>query len=542
MQGEQKLNSGATDPSSPAPDTAPVHPLQREGASTLRALVVFGILLCLLMGALDNFVVLTALPKILHELSASFAEQSFVISAYLITSTVAVPIFARLSDMYDRKTVFLSGLFIFIAGSVLAGLSQSFPELVAFRAIQGFGSGDFFPVGLAIVAVVFPPETRARITGLLSGVFGIATVAGPFLGAFIVDNTSWRWVFYVNIPVGLAGLAFLMAALGPVRPDRPGRYDLGGTVLLAGWVGTLMFPLVEVGLAGWSWTDLRVIVLLAAALLLLAGFVIWELRFPEPLVPLRLLRKRIVGASAGTTFLVGLILFPLATFLTFFISDVTLAGQMQGVSDTVRDVLYALVLPLVVGAALAGNLLTRVAYRPIVVGGIALASVGMFFLTYLTVHTPVWKFAFGFLPVGGIILPLIPLGFGIGVTFPVFLLAVQNQVPEAEVGAATGIVQFFQSLGGAMGLALLSSFQQSRFTALGPAVPAGGCPIGVQPTPACAVYFGAVPGPLAQSYDQLFLLTFVLTLIALLLSSLITGRLPVGKKPQRTKPAAPAES
>ncbi|MCI4363675.1 MAG: MFS transporter [Thermoplasmata archaeon] len=539
-----RLNSDEHVLPSSGDGSPPVHPLRAPGQSTLRALVVFGILLCLLMGALDNFVVLTALPKILHELSASLAEQSFVVSAYLITSTVAVPIFARLSDMYDRKTVFLSGLFIFIAGSVLAGLSQSFPELVAFRAVQGFGSGDFFPVGLAIVAVVFPPETRARVTGFLSGVFGIATVAGPFLGAFIVDNTSWRWVFYVNIPVGLAGLAFLMAALGPVRPERPGRYDVGGSLLLAGWVGTLMFPLVEVGLAGWAWTDLRVVVLLAAALLLIASFVAWELRFPEPLVPLRLLKRRIVGASAGTTFLVGLILFPLATFLTFFITDVTLAGHTSGVSDTVRDVLYALVLPLVVGAAVAGNLLTRVAYRPIVVGGIGLASVGMFFLTFLTVHTPVWKFAYGFLPVGGIILPLIPLGFGIGVTFPVFLLAVQNQVPEAEVGAATGIVQFFQSLGGAMGLALLSSFQQARFTALGPPVPAGGCALAGTPTNACLAYFGAIPAPLAQSYDQLFQLTFVLTLVALLLSTFITGRLPVGKRPETTAnpPAVPPSS
>jgi EmrB/QacA subfamily drug resistance transporter len=514
-----------------APLEPPVHPLRLPGAAKLRVLVVLGILMCLLMGALDNFVVLTALPNILPDLNASLAEQSFVVSAYLITSTVAVPIFARLSDMYDRRTVFLSGLFIFVGGSVLAGLSQSFSELVVFRAVQGFGSGDFFPVGLAIVAVVFPPETRARVTGFLSGIFGIATVAGPFLGAFIVDHTTWRWVFYVNIPVGLLGLVLLLVALAPVRPERPGRYDVGGTVLLAGWVGTLMFPLVEVGLAGWAWTDPRVVALLSAAILLLIGFVIWELRFPEPLVPLRLLGRRIVGASAGTTFIVGLILFPLATFLTFFITDVTLAGHTTGVSDTVRDVLYALVLPLVAGAALGGNLMTRVAYRPIVVGGIGLACIGMFFLTYFTVSTPLWKFAYGFLPVGGIILPLIPLGFGIGVTFPVFFIAVQNQVPDAEVGAATGIVQFFQSLGGAMGLALLSSYQQARFNALGPAVPAGGCSPYVAPTPACFAYFQAIPAPLAQSYDQLFLLTFVLTLIALFLSLFITGRLPAGKKP-----------
>ncbi|MCI4341450.1 MAG: MFS transporter [Thermoplasmata archaeon] len=518
--------------------TAVPHPLRAAGSGTLRTLVVGGILLCLLMGALDNFVVLTALSSILPDLKATFAEQSFVVSAYLITSTVAVPIFARLSDMYDRKTVFLSGLFIFIAGSVLAGLSQTFGELVAFRAIQGFGSGDFFPVGIAIVAVIFPPETRARITGLLSGVFGIATVAGPFLGSFIVDHTTWRWVFYVNIPVGLAGLALLMIALGPVRPERSGRFDVVGTVLLAGWVGALMFPLVEVGLGGWSWLDPRVLALLALTLVLFAAFIFWELRSKEPLVPVRLMGHRIVGAAGGTTFLVGFVLFPLATFLTFFIQDVTLAGQQGGVSDTVRDVLYALVIPLVFGAALGGNLMTRIGYRPIAAGGLALGSFGMFWLTQLTVHTPVWKFAFGFLPVGGIVLPLIPLGFGIGLTFPVFLLAVQNQVPESQVGAATGLVQFFQSLGGAMGLALLNSFQQARFNAIGPAVPPGGCPLGsTQPSPACLQYFGAVPGPLATSYDQLFLLTFGLILLAFATSLLLKGRLPTAAKPPSPPPA-----
>lgn len=502
-------------------------PFLSASSATLRTLVVGGILLCLLMGALDNFVVLTALPQILPDLHATLAEQTFVISAYLITSTVAVPIFARLSDMYDRRTVFISGLFVFIGGSVLAGLSQNFGELVVFRAIQGFGSGDFFPVGIAIVAVIFPPETRARITGLLSGVFGIATVAGPFLGSFIVDHTTWRWVFYVNIPVGLLGLTLLLLALGAVRPDVPGRFDVVGTVLLAGWVGALMFPLVEVGLGGWSWLDPRVLALLAATVVLLIGFVLWELRDPEPLVPIRLLGHRIVGSSGGTTFLVGFVLFPLATFLTFFVQDVTLAGVQSGVSDTVRDMLYALVIPLVFGAALGGNLLTRLGYRPIAAGGLAIGCIGMFFLTSVSVHTPVWTFQYGFLPSGGLILPLIPLGFGIGLTFPVFLLAVQNQVSESQVGAATGLVQFFQSLGGAMGLALLNSFQQARFNAIAPAVPAGGCPLGnPHPSLACLQYFGAIRGPLATSYDQLFLLTLGLLIGGFLLSLLITGRIP----------------
>ena len=168
-------------------------------------LITVGILLALLMGALDNFVALTALPTILLQ----FGEPNsgtFVISAYVIASTASIPIFAKLSDLWCRRNVFLGGLVVFIIGSILSGLSQNLTELIIFRAIQGFGSGGFFPVGIAIVAVVFPPKTRARVIGALSGVFGIAVVAGPLIGSAIVQYTTWRWVFYVNIPVGLAGL------------------------------------------------------------------------------------------------------------------------------------------------------------------------------------------------------------------------------------------------------------------------------------------------------------------------------------------------
>ncbi len=524
------------DPASipPPAEALPETDSHREARTGLRrpglaAAVVLGILLCLLMGALDNFVVLTALPNILSSLQAPSGGETFVVSAYLISSTVAIPIFAKLSDLYDRKRILIAGLLIFIGGSILSGISQSFNELVFFRAIQGFGSGDFFPVGLSIVAVIFPPETRARVTGLLSGVFGIATVAGPLLGAAIVNVTTWRWVFYVNIPVGLAGLVLLLAALGPIRPERKGSFDIPGAGLLVGWVGSLMFALIEVSEGGWAWTDPRVITLLTAAVVLVGVFVWWETtRASDPLVPLRLFSRRIVAACGGTTFIVGMVLFPLATFLTLFVTYITLAGGGDA-SNTVRDVLYFLVIPLVFGAALGGNLLTRFAYRPIVILGLVISTVGLVFLTRVGVSTPTWQLAYGFLPVGGVVAPLIPIGFGVGLTFPVFLLAVQNQVPEAEVGAASGLVQFLQSLGGSIGLTLLSSFQQSRFLALSPAPPSGGC--AYPPSPACIAYGQGVLGASATSFVDVFVVMLVLTIVGLLLSLFITGRLPKGTKP-----------
>lgn len=494
-------------------------------------LIVVGVLLALLMGALDQFVVLTALPNILTEFGQP-NSGTFVVSAYVIASTTAVPIFAKLSDLWSRRNVFIAGLVIFIAGSMLAGLSQSLGELIAFRAVQGFGSGDFFPVGIAIVAVTFPPETRARITGLLSGVFGIATVAGPLLGSAIIDDLTWRWVFYVNLPVGLLGLGVILATLGPLRPEHRRPFDVPGAALLFGWVGTLMFPLIQVSDAGWSWTDPRVVGLLLAATVLAAIFVLWELRAREPLVPLRLLRQRVVAASGGATFLIGMTFFPLATFLSLVVGLV-LSGGVDS-ADTVRDVLYALVLPLVVGAALGGQLLTRVTYRVIVIVGVVLAMVGMVVLSAMTVSTPTWRFAYEILPVGGVILPLIPLGFGIGLTFPVFLLATQNQVAAQDVGEAGGFIQFLQSLGGAIGLSVLASYQQFRLGVLDPS-PDPSCATMAPAFPTCASYLQRFPASTITAYDNVFTIMLAFLLAALVFAAFLKGRLPKGQAP-----AAPA--
>ncbi|MCI4372944.1 MAG: hypothetical protein L3K02_04810, partial [Thermoplasmata archaeon] len=312
-------------------------------------------------------------------------------------------------------------------------------------------------------------------------------------------------------------------------PEKKGSFDIPGAAMLAGWVGSLMFALIEVSEGGWAWTDLRVIGLLTAAVVLVAIFIWWEtLRARDPLVPLRLFSRRIVSACGGGTFIVGMVLFPLATFLTLFITYVTLAGNGNA-ANTIRDVLYFLVIPLVFGAALGGNLLTRVAYRPVVVVGLLISTIGLLWLTTVDATTPTWKFAFGFFPIGGVVAPLIPLGFGVGMTFPVFLLAVQNQVPEAEVGAASGLVQFLQSLGGSIGLTLLSSFQQSRFIALSPAPPSGGC--APPPSAACLGYGQAVLNASSTSFIEVFQVMLVLMVIGLILSFFISGRLPKGTKP-----------
>lgn len=491
-------------------------------------LVVLGILLALLMGALDNFVVLTALSKIVTDLGNPNGV-TFVVSAYLISSTVAIPIFGKLSDIYSRRNVFLLGLVIFIAGSIASGLSQNLNELIAFRAVQGFGSGDFFPVGISIVAVLFPPETRAKLIGMLSGVFGIATVAGPLIGSEILTYLSWRWVFYVNIPVGVVGLALLLAFLAPLTPTDRRKFDIPGAAFLAGWVGTLMYALINVSDSGWAWTDPRILGLLVATAALFAAFVVWEVRAKEPLVPLRLFARRVVAGSGGTAFFVGFSVFSLATFITVLVGLVLLAPGASS-ADVVRDVLYALIVPLVVGAALGGQLLSRLSYRTLTATGALISAFGFVFLAAVSVSTPLWVFRDGFLLVGGIVLPLIPIGFGAGLTLPVFILAVQNEVPAADVGAASGLVQFLQSLGASMGVSLLAVYQQWRFQAAAPSLPAGGCAPSSPPSSACLAYDSGTLTALVHSYDQLFTLMLGLMLVTFLVSLLLVGRMPIGQK------------
>ncbi|MDA4121963.1 MAG: MFS transporter [Thaumarchaeota archaeon] len=512
------MNSSGT-PEAVTNPSAPTLTARRE------ALIIVGILLGLLMGALDNFVALTALPTILGQFGA-LNSGTFVISAYVIASTASIPIFSKLSDLWSRRNVFLGALAVFMVGSVLSGVSQNLNELIVFRAIQGLGSGGFFPIGIAIAAVVFPPKTRARVIGALSGVFGIAVVAGPLIGSTIIQYTTWRWVFYVNIPVGIVGFAIVLATLGPLRPEKVRKFDIPGAALLVGWVGAYMFPLYQIADAGWAWTDARSLGLFGLGTVLVVAFVLWELRAENPLVPLRLFTRRVIWAGGGSTYFIGMVFYPVATFLSLVVGVVLAPGA--GSAGTVRDILYFLVIPLVVGAALGGNLLTRLSYRTVAVVGIVIAVVSMAGLTGLSVTTPLWTFAFSVIPTGGVVLPLIPLGFGIGLTFPVYLLAAQNQVELADVGEAGGLIQFLQSLGGAVGLSVLASLQATRFAAIAPVPPSAACAVQNPPVAQCGSYLQALETALLSSYDQAFTVMAGLLVVALVFALFLRGRLPKG--------------
>lgn len=514
----------ATLPSSAKVEGAPETGHWLVGATAI--LVAAGLFVSVLMGALDQLVVLTALPNIVADLGRP-NSVTFVVSAYLIASTVAIPVFARLSDILSRRNVFIASVLVFIAGSALAGLSQSLNELIAFRAVQGFGSGGFFPVGLSLIAVAYSPAQRARLTGVISGVFGIATVAGPFLGSYIVDHTSWRWVFYINIPVGIVGVLVLGWSLSALRPHRRESFDVTGALLLSAWVGALMFALVQVSNAGWGWMDPRVLSLLLSAAVSLVAFVWFELRVTTPLVPLRLLRDRVIASSSAVSALSQGAVFALSTVISVYVGVVVYHGG-SGAADAVRNMLYFLVLPMVLGAVLGGQVLTRVAYRPLVLGGTLVAAFGLYLLTYVTPNTPIWQFGYGFLPTGGLIVPLIPIGFGSGMTFASLTLSAQFRVPERDVGQATGLVRFMGTLGVAVGLSVFSAFQTWRLSGLQPSPPSSACL--QDPTPACemilAAYQNALEKAIVASYTEVFAIMLALMVIAAVASLFLIGRMP----------------
>jgi MFS family permease len=334
-------------------------------------------------------------------------------------------------------------------------------------------------------------------------------------------------VFYVNIPIGVAGFALIVATLGPLRPEVVRKFDVVGAGLLVGWVAAVMYPLYQIVDSGWAWTSTQVIGLLGLGAALIAIFVIWELRTDNPLVPIQLFSHRVMAAGGGTTFFIGMVFFPTATFLSLVVGVVLVPGA-TGSSETVRDILYFLVIPLVFGAALGGNLLTRLPYRIVAATGLVIGIIGMAGLTRLAVTTPLWKFAFGVIPVGGIVLPLIPLGFGIGLTFPVFLLAAQNQVKTADVGEAGGLIQFLQSLGGAVGLSVLASFQSTRFVSLDP-LPSAACLSAAPPLQVCGTYLSSLESSLINSYDQTFVVMVGLLVVAFIFVMFLKGRLPKGQ-------------
>ena len=411
--------------------------------------ILFAVMLGLFLGALDQTIVGPALPTVVTQLNGNDIYNWVVIS-YLLTSTISVPFWGKLSDLYGRKPLFIIGIVIFLIGSALSGLSQNMGQLILFRGIQGIGAGALFPIALAIIGDLFSPAERGKYQGLFGAVFGVAFVAGPLIGGWLTENASWHWIFYVNIPVGIVSLFFITRLLPTVKNPRATRnFDVLGGVLFTIATSALLIGLTYKGLnnaathALYEWTDWQVGGLIIAGLIGYVLFVLAEARAKEPIIPLHLFRIRTYAASMVSTFFAAFAFFGAIIFLPRWFQIV------QGFSPT-NSGLAAL--PLVIGligsSIGSGFFVARTGrYKWLLVGAILLMGFAMFLMTQLRADTPipvVWLWMF-------------IAGLGVGPTFAVFTLVVQNAVPFHYLGTATSNLTFFRQIGGTVALAIVGT-------------------------------------------------------------------------------------
>jgi EmrB/QacA subfamily drug resistance transporter len=417
--------------------------------------VVFGgLMIGLLLSALDTTIVATALPTIAADLG-SLEHIPWVATAYLLTSTAATPLFGKLSDLYGRRLLFQIAIVIFLIGSLLAGISQTFMQLVVSRGIQGAGAGGLMAMAFVIIGDIVPPRERGRYVGFLTSVFAFAAVAGPLVGGFIVDNASWRWLFTINIPLGIIALFVTSVALRVPFNRRDRRIDWLGAILLVAGV-TAIVLLTTWGGKQYEWASFPVLGLGAVALIVTVAFCWWETRASEPILPMRLFRNPIFAVAMLLLFCVGSALYSSDAFLPLFLQAVT------GSSATKSGLLL---MPLMIGVTVSsittGRLTTRTGrYKIWPTIGLGFASAGLLMLSQLQDDTPS-------LYVSG---AQLLLGLGLGATIPTMTLAVQNAVDWSDLGVASSAVTFIRSLGGAIGLAAYGAVFSSRIDGLPPEV------------------------------------------------------------------------
>ena len=427
-----------------------------------RVFAMVGVLLALLLAALDQTIVSTAGPAIQRDLRVAPSTYPWITTAYLVASTVMVPLYGKLSDLYGRKPILLVGVSIFLAGSLLCGLAPSVLPLIAFRAVQGLGAAALFTSTFAVIADLFPPSERGKYTGLIGGVMAIASVVGPVVGGVITDAFGWHWVFYVNLPIGAIALWFIAAKMPRLHINeaadghRP-RLDIAGAVALVFAVVPLLVALSlgrsagATAAGGFAWGSGPILAMFALALAGAAAFVVLERRVEDPLLDFAIFRDRVIGLGTAAVFVLGAGFLTAVVFLPLFLVNVI------GVSATRAGLsMIPLTFGVVIGSVGSGQLVARLGkYRALMLGSLALLCVAFLVMGFtLTPETSQL----------GVTLRMVLVGLGIGPTFPIYTLIVQNAARPQEIGVVTAALTFARSLGQVIGVSVLGTVFAATLT------------------------------------------------------------------------------
>ncbi|TDT95437.1 EmrB/QacA subfamily drug resistance transporter [Streptomyces sp. 846.5] len=418
------------------PDTEP----NQESSGRVR-LVFLGVMLGMFLAALDQTIVSTALPTIVGDLGGA-NHLSWVVTSYLLAATATTPLWGKLGDLFGRKHVFIICIVIFLIGSALCGVSQNMLQLIAFRALQGLGGGGLMVLAMAVIADVVPPRDRGRYQGVIGAVFGVSSVVGPLLGGFLVDNLNWRWVFYVNLPVGVVALFVIATALKAKNPDVRPKIDYLGTFLLAA-ASTCLVLITSLGGTTWSWNSVEVWGCAFGAALLIFAFVAVEQRVDEPVLPLRLFRNPVFTVCSGMGFVIGLCMFGALSYIPLYMQVV------NGNSPTVSGLrLLPMMAGLLITSIGTGQLISRTGkYKIYPIIGTALTAISLVLLAQVddtTSDTVMGAY-------------MLLLGMGLGLVMQVLIIAVQNASDFSDLGTATSGVTYFRSIGGSFGASIFGT-------------------------------------------------------------------------------------
>ncbi len=471
-------------------------------------LVFPALLLVLLLASLDQTIVSTALPTIVGEFGG-LDHLSWIVTAYMLATTVVSPIYGKLGDLYGRKTVLQAAIALFLVGSALCGLSGNMGELIAFRAIQGLGGGGLMVTAMAAVGDVIPPRERGRYQGIFGAAFGVSTVVGPLVGGFFVEHLSWRWIFYVNLPLGTLAVVVLAWAFPSKTEKRGGAIDFPGAILLA-MILTGIVLFTSLGGSVLPWTSAGAIGLLVLSLLALAAFFFVESRTEEPILPLRLFRNRVFVVSGAVGFVVGLAMFGSVTYLPLYLQVV------KGVAPATAGLqITPMMAGVLLSSIISGQIISRIGrYKAFPIIGTAVMSVGLLLLATLGVATST-------LVASGYMLVL-----GLGMVMQVLVLAVQNAVPYEMLGVATSSATLFRSVGGSVGVSLFGALFASALadrlanaSGMGVTIPTFSDPSAIRALP------DAVRGPYLEAFagalQPVFFIAAMLGVVAFLLAFLL---------------------